>query len=80
MVAIASGVLLYKSHIFWEGSVSQAHAVCQFAGPFLALGGQKAVDTCSRANILFYVFLIGMWGSIITGTVAGVKLWRKHKE
>lgn len=78
IAAIATAFLLYKSGIFWQGSVSQLHSACSTAGIFTYIAGANAVRVCNDAgtaySVLFPVMIIS-----VAAAVGGLVLTRVYE-
>lgn len=87
IAAIATAFLLYKSGVFWQGSVSQLHSACSTAGIFMYVGGANAVTACNQAStaysILFPVMIISaalaVGGLVLTRVYEVAAIRQAHK-
>ena len=71
ITAILAAVLLFKSGLFWQGSVNQLHSACSAAGALVYLGGDSAVTGCSQASTA-YTILMPVFVVSIIAAVAGL--------
>lgn len=78
IAAIGCGFVLYKSGVFWQGSVSQLHSACSTAGIFTYIAGANAVRVCNEAgtaySVLFPVMIIS-----VAAAIGGLVLTRVYE-
>lgn len=75
IAAIVTGILLFKSGIFWQGSVSQLHGACSAAGVFMYIGGARAVNVCNDAGTAYGILQPLMIISIAAAVGGMILAW-----